>query len=155
MKMKQYPFALLLSLTFLFYCSSLEAQQIGKKDTTGMIGDDQNKVYDKPEVTASVDSIIWKKHLYKQLSQFLLQPSSADIPAGKYTVKVQFVVERDGSLSNVKAMENPGYGMAEAAIKVLQTGPKWKAAEQGGNKVRSYRIQPISFFIQTKNPSTQ
>lgn len=157
MKIKQYQFVLLFSLILLFNFSFLEAQQTEKKDTSSISstsGDDHHKVYDKPDVKASVDSVAWKKHLYKQLSQFFLQPSSADIPPGKYTVHVRFIVEKDGSLSHIKAIDNPGYGLMEAAIKVLQTGPKWKAAEQDAIKVRSYRIQPISFFIQNKNRST-
>lgn len=162
MKIKQYQFGLLLSLAVLFCFSSLNAQQTNeqkgeKKDTaaiSGAIDNDENKIYSKPEVKASVDSIAWRKHLYKQISLFLLQPSVADIPPGKYAVKVRFIVEKDGSISDVKAVYNPGYGLAEAAINVVKTVPKWKAAEQAKNKVRSYHIQPISFFIQNKKPST-
>ena len=67
--------------------------------------------------------------------------------AGQYIVNVRFLVERDGSISDVKALNDPGYGLGAASVKVVRTGPKWKAGEQNGRKVRSYQTQPLTFVI--------
>jgi protein TonB len=60
---------------------------------------------------------------------------------------VRFLVERDGSIENVKALNDPGYGLARGAEQVVKSGPKWKPGIQNGNKVRSYHTQPIAFVI--------
>ena len=67
--------------------------------------------------------------------------------AGTYTVNVRFLVEKDGSISDVVALNDPGYGLAKAAEKVVKTGPKWTPGQQGGKTVRSYHTQPINFVI--------
>ena len=68
--------------------------------------------------------------------------------AGTYVVNVRFLVEKDGNISYADALNDPGYGLAKAAVKVLNTGPKWTPGEQNGQKVRSYHTQPITFVIQ-------
>jgi protein TonB len=68
--------------------------------------------------------------------------------AGTYVVNVRFLVEKDGSINDVHALNDPGYGLAKAAEKVLKTGPRWSPGEQNGRKVRSYHTQPITFVIQ-------
>ena len=60
-------------------------------------------------------------------------------------VFVTFVVERDGSISNVKAMRGIGFGCDEEAIRVIQSMPKWKPARQRGETVRCSYIIPILF----------
>jgi protein TonB len=67
---------------------------------------------------------------------------------GTYIVQVKFLVEKDGSISDVHALNDPGYGLAKAAEKVLRTSPRWSPGEQNGRKVRSYHTQPITFMIQ-------
>ena len=60
-------------------------------------------------------------------------------------VFVTFVVERDGSISNVKAMRGIGFGCDEEAIRVIQSMPKWKPARQRGETVRCSYTIPIVF----------
>jgi protein TonB len=97
------------------------------------------------DVKATVDVEKWKHHLQKTLQSVLTSASKQGIPDGDYTVTVKFVVEGDGTVSNAKAKNDPGYGLAEGAVKVVTTGPKWKPALKNGEIVRSYRIQPITF----------
>lgn len=62
----------------------------------------------------------------------------------KGKVFVTFVVEKDGSLSDIKILRDIGYGTGKEAIRVLKKMPKWYPGEQNGRKVRcSYSI-PIS-----------
>jgi protein TonB len=62
-------------------------------------------------------------------------------------VIIQFIVDLDGSLSEVKALTLHGFGMEEEAIRVIKAGPKWEPAIQNGRKVKAYRKQPITFLV--------
>lgn len=62
----------------------------------------------------------------------------------KGKVIVSFVVEKDGSLTDIKVLRDIGYGTGAEAIRVLKKCPRWTPAEQNGKKVRcSYQL-PIS-----------
>jgi len=110
--------------------------------------EDKNIVFEKAEVEASVDLTQWRKHLEASLPSYLEEAARKNMKAGQYTVYVRFIVERNGNISDVKALNDPGYGLAIGAARAVRTGPKWKAAEQNGRKVRSYHTQPITFSIE-------
>jgi len=65
--------------------------------------------------------------------------------AAKVTGRIiaQFIVEKDGSLSNIKILRDLGYGTGEAAVKMLENCPKWKPAIQNGKNVRVQFTLPI------------
>lgn len=63
------------------------------------------------------------------------------------TVYVQFVVEPDGSVSNVKIMRGIGAGCDEEAIRVVKNMPKWKPGKQRGKPVRVYFNLPFKFTL--------
>ena len=63
-------------------------------------------------------------------------------------VFVSFVVEPDGSISNVKLLRGIGGGCDEEAMRVIKSLPKWKPGKQRGKAVRvSYQI-PVFFKLQ-------
>ncbi len=63
-------------------------------------------------------------------------------------VFVGFVVEPDGSVSNVKLLRGIGGGCDEEAMRVIKNMPKWKPGKQRGKAVRvSYQI-PVMFRLQ-------
>lgn len=59
-------------------------------------------------------------------------------------VYVQFVVEKDGSLTDIKVMRDIGYGTGAEAIRVLKKSPRWKPGIQNGRAVRVLYSLPIS-----------
>lgn len=65
----------------------------------------------------------------------------------KIQVILSFVVEKDGSLTDIKVLRDPGYGAGAEAIRVLKTMPKWKPAEQNKKAVRSQFTLPITIQI--------
>jgi protein TonB len=109
--------------------------------------EDANKIFEKVEIEASVDIAIWRRHLERNLVNYIENAVDAGIPPGTYTVIVHFLVERDGSIAQVRTLNNPGYGLAEGAVQVVKSGPNWNPGEQNGRKVRSYHTQPVSFVI--------
>ena len=63
-------------------------------------------------------------------------------------VFVNFVVEPDGSISNVTVMRGIGGGCDEEALRVVQSMPKWKPGKQRGSAVRCSFTVPIIFKLQ-------
>ena len=62
----------------------------------------------------------------------------------KGKIFVQFVVEKDGSLTDIKVVRDLGYGTGAEAIRVLKKSPKWKPGIQNGRAVRVLYSLPIS-----------
>lgn len=63
------------------------------------------------------------------------------------TVYVEFVVEKDGSISDVKVLRGIGGGCDEEAVRVVKSMPKWKPGKQRGQPVRVYYTLPIDFKL--------
>jgi protein TonB len=61
---------------------------------------------------------------------------------------VSFVIEKDGSLSNVMLLRNPGYGLKEEAGRVLALSEKWSPGMQDGKPVRTMYTLPISIRLE-------
>ncbi len=85
--------------------------------------------------------------LYEFLRQNLQYPEIARNNGIQGTVLIEFVVEKDGRVSNVKAVA-PLYPDCDAeAIRVVQKLPKWKPGKQMGKAVRVYYNLPIRFAL--------
>jgi hypothetical protein len=62
-------------------------------------------------------------------------------------VVVQFIVNTDGTIIDIKPLTDHGFGMEEEAVRVISRGPKWNPAIQGGKQVKAYRRQPVTFQV--------
>lgn len=109
--------------------------------------EDEHKIFEKVEIEARVPAAQWRRHLERHLVRYIEEAAYEGMSPGTYTVRVRFLVEKDGSIGRVKALNKPGYGLARGAEEVVKSGPRWIAAEQNGRKVRSYHTQPITFVI--------
>ncbi len=86
--------------------------------------------------------------LYKYLGQNIKYPPLAKESGIQGRVFVNFVVEPDGSISNVKVLRGIGGGCDEEAVRVVESMPSWKPGKQRGKAVRvSYNL-PIKFTLQ-------
>lgn len=63
------------------------------------------------------------------------------------SVFVNFIVEPDGHLSNVKVLRSLGSGCDEEAIRLVTSMPNWKPGKQRGTAVRVSYILPIKFKL--------
>lgn len=90
----------------------------------------------------------WSNYLMNNLDRNL--PNRNNAVPGKYTVKLNFIVSKNGEVENVIAENNPGYGTASEAIRVIEKGPKWIPAEQNGRKVNFLMKQVIVFNVTDK-----
>lgn len=105
------------------------------------------EIFEKVEIEASFPGGMEKWARYLERSLFGTNPSDEGAPEGTFTTIVQFVVDVDGSISNVVSLTNHGYGMEEAAIRTIKKGPKWNPAIQNGRQVKAYRKQMITFVV--------
>lgn len=87
----------------------------------------------------------WTKYLERNLNRDL--PVNNGAPPGKYTVVISFIVDKEGGLSDIKAENDPGYGTAEEARRMMAKGPSWIPAKQNGLNVIYRHKQSITFQV--------
>ncbi|AYN06218.1 MULTISPECIES: energy transducer TonB [unclassified Flavobacterium] len=111
---------------------------------TAAVVEEDNQVYNtagievKPEFPGGIEKF------YKFVANNYRTPEEEGL---KGKVYVTFVVEKDGSLTDIKVLRDIGYGTGPEAIRVLKKCPKWNPGEQNGKKVRVLYSLPIT--IQT------
>ena len=86
--------------------------------------------------------------MYEYLGKNIKYPQIARESSIQGRVFVNFVVEPDGSVSNVKVLRGIGGGCDEEAVRVVQSMPKWKAGKQRGKAVRVSYTLPVVFKLQ-------
>ncbi len=64
------------------------------------------------------------------------------------TVVIAFVIERDGTLTNIEVIATPDSSLAEEAVRVLKTSPKWTPGKQRNKPVRVKYTLPIVYKMQ-------
>jgi len=84
---------------------------------------------------------------YDFVSKKLKYPAQARRMGIEGKVFVEFVIERDGTITDVKAIKGIGAGCDEEAVRVLQSAPKWKPGKQRGKPVRQRMVLPIAFKL--------
>jgi len=84
---------------------------------------------------------------YKFVKKKLKYPSQARRMGIEGKVFVQFVVDKDGSITEVQAIKGIGAGCDEEAVRVIKASPKWKPGKQRGRAVKVRMVLPITFKL--------
>jgi len=84
---------------------------------------------------------------YSFLGNKIKYPNAAKEANTQGRVVLTFVVERDGSLTDIKAIRDPGNGLGDEAIRVLKLAPHWNPGIQNGKKVRVQYTIPVMFSL--------
>lgn len=79
----------------------------------------------------------------KWIAENFTYPKAAIDAQVKGTILVSFVVEKDGTLSDIKAVQDLGFGTGEVAVDVLKKSKKWSPGIQNGKPVRVAYSLPI------------
>lgn len=66
---------------------------------------------------------------------------------GTLDVRLKFIVEKDGTFSDIQVLNESTEGLGEEAIRVLKTMPAWKAATHNGKMVRSAFTLPMKIRV--------
>lgn len=146
----------------------LQNVRIGNIDQQGVKGDDiiappiekNTGVVDVPKKEDDIDEIFpivqiqaqfpggtkeWIRYLERNLNKDIAAENGA--PPADYTVTVSFIVDKKGLISDVRAENDPGYGIKAEAIRVIQKGPNWIPAVQNGHNVMYRQKQNITFRV--------
>jgi len=110
-------------------------------------GEDYDKTFVKVEIESEYPggAPAWLRYLNKNFRY----PDDALTNEVQGTVMVQFIVDREGNVSDVEVVSGPETGgLREEAIRVIQKSGKWTPAIQNGRKVKSYKRQPVVFKLQ-------
>ncbi len=91
--------------------------------------------------------------MYAYLKANIIPPTEAKEKGITGKVIVQFVVEKDGSVSNVKLMRDIGSGCGEEVVRVVKAMPKWTPAMKDDKPLRWYFALPVSFSFNSPKDS--
>ena len=84
---------------------------------------------------------------YQFVSKNMKYPNTARRMGIEGKVFVQFVVDKDGTITEVQAIKGIGAGCDEEAVRVLKSSPKWSPGKQRGKSVKVRMILPITFKL--------
>ena len=115
-----------------------------KKDETNY-----DEIFTKVEIESSYPggTGAWMRYLNKTFRY----PQEAQDDGVQGTIVVQFIVDKEGNVSEVEAVSGPSTGgLREEAIRVIKKSGKWEPAVQNGRKVKSYKKQPITFKLEAE-----
>jgi protein TonB len=85
--------------------------------------------------------------MFQFLTENLRYPTLAKENGIEGRVVVSFVVEKDGSLTDLKIVKDIGGGCGEEALRLMQAMPKWVPGQQHGRVVRVAYTLPVSFRL--------
>ena len=108
-----------------------DAPQMGKEESENII---YGIVDVKPDFPGGIDAF------YRFFFKNFKSPEEMDIP---YKMFVQFVVEKDGTLTNIKAVRTPNLDVTQEVLRVLKKSPKWIAGRISDKPVRTLYILPV------------
>jgi len=107
---------------------------------------DYNQIFTKVEIESEYPggTAAWMRYLNKNFRY----PEDAINNEIQGTVVVQFIVDKDGIVSDVEVVDGPDAGgLRQEAIRVIKQSGKWIPAIQNGRQVKSYKKQPVIFKL--------
>lgn len=109
--------------------------------------EDYDKTFTKVEIESDYPggTSAWARYLNKSLRY----PQEAIDNEIQGTVVVQFIVDKEGNVSDVEAVSGPNE-LRDEAVRVIKKSGKWTPAIQNGRQVKSYKKQPIVFRLETE-----
>jgi hypothetical protein len=144
---------LILAFTAIYHVGFGQAEEVLREVSKPR----QAKVAIENTSAAVISSATYKggdeKWLYYQLTSPILKDAIKEakkqkMPAGKYKLFVEFTVLPGGELTDIKTTNEPiGYGMEDAAIKLIQESGKWIPGKVEEKEVATPVTVPLSFTI--------
>ena len=143
MKIHFHPFFFLFFLAI--EATGQESPQPNKLDTASLISSE--------EIFQFVDSVAMPlggyEPFYRYIGMNLRYPKEARVSKITGKVIVEFVVEKDGSISpkNIKVLKSPHNSLSEEARRIIRNAPDWIPGKIKGIPVRSKKVLPITFNL--------
>lgn len=132
------------ALTLNAYCVEISQSTINVNSSNRTITQFSNdlslqdsKIYSPTEVDTQAEYSGGIKRLNEFFSKSFKMPSAAMEAGVSGKISMEFVVEKDGSVSNIKYSKDLGFGTGEEAVRVLKKAGKFKGASKNGQSVRA------------------
>lgn len=129
-------FLLLILICFIQVTFSQTTKEVGKPNVNEVSDiKNENLVYNtqgvdlKPEFPGGVAAF------NSFLDKNFIKP--ADKPKMKGKIYFTFIIEKDGSLSDIKILRDLGYGTGDEALRVIKLAPKWNPGKHKNKEVRT------------------
>ena len=121
----------------------------GKQAFTFIVSDDRNIYLEENEKgykkTKAKDYKLWQQYVQSNFNMAV--PIYNGAPTGKYTVSVNFSVDSIGGISDAKVYNNPGYGIGEELMRVINNSPDWIPATKDGKPKKSWSNYIFNFKL--------
>ena len=108
----------------------------------------EDKVYETFDIQKMPSFPGGEGELAKFLQENINYPAIARENNIQGTAALSFVVGKDGTITNVQILKDPGGGCGKEAIRVVQSMPKWQPGEANGNPVKVKFTLPVRFRLQ-------
>jgi hypothetical protein len=130
-----------------FHVSKTPFDQPVKISSANLIKVNDTGAFVKVEIEAGFKggTYAWGHFLQTNLDANV--PNTNNAPSGIYVTMVKFVVDVDGTVQDIHPITACGYGMEKEVVRVLKNGPKWNPAMLNGKPVKAYRVQPVTFEV--------
>lgn len=128
----------LIVIFFLLFHSVSYAAMAQTQDKSILVYDSTDRMPEYPGGSDAMNHFLDKKLFYPERA----------IDAGfSGKVIVRFIVNEDGSLSDITVPKPLGYGLDEEAVRVIELMPKWVPGQKEGKAVKVYYTVPITFSL--------
>lgn len=135
---------------FFIICTLASFSQVNLPDTAYQNSRDSIGISTKVGIEASYPggTTNWRNFLVQNL---IIDSAVKDLPKNtasyKETVWVQFIVCVDGTLCDIKVLNDVLHSAKKEAERVIKNSGNWQPATLDGKKVKAYRRQPITFVF--------
>jgi len=107
----------------------------------------QDPVYEQDMVEQKAEFVGGMIKHMEFMMRNLKYPKEAEKAGASGTVRVHFIVEKDGTLTNVKVPDSVHPALDAEGIRLIKAMPKWTPAQLKGQAVRSKIVQTIPFRL--------
>lgn len=143
--------------------SLIEKDKLGKNETGSATAlapvEERSQAFELPKVEVleedkiftqvEIDASFQKNGGWAGFVKTAIESNMEELVAeGKaVTCRVSFLVTKDGTVTDVKALTMKDSKLAQIAVDAIKNSPKWIPAQQNGHQVKVYREQEITFNI--------
>lgn len=120
------------------------------REDRGPSYDDVVPYYDCDQRPTFLNSSDPAQFLQKWVYQYIKYPESAVMNGVQGRVMVEFIIDKDGKVTDVRVVKGVSDELDAEAVKVVSASPKWKPGRVKGNKVRTSITIPVEFKLEKK-----
>ncbi len=107
----------------------------------------EDKIYVKTDVPVTYPGGDEAWNLYVENNRNKTVTTDNEAPAGSYTATVKFIIHKDGKMSNLEIVKDPGYGTGKETLRLVNKARDWIPAKIKNKPVTAYHEVSIHFAV--------